>query len=110
MQITSRSILCGAPMTLFNIIAFSVTSPCTASVAATNVRSSTALPVRFARSVDARKARPGDQVVARLLQTVVIPDGPRIPKGSLVIGHVVDAQPFHLNREPYTKQKASILS
>jgi hypothetical protein len=61
-------------------------------------------------SVDARKARPGDQVVAKVLQTVVIPDGPRISKGSLVIGHVVDARPFHLNSEPYADQKASVLS
>jgi hypothetical protein len=66
--------------------------------------------VRFVHSVDARKARPGDQVVAKLLQAVVTPDGSRIPKGSLVIGHVVDAQPFHLNREPYAEPKASVLS
>ncbi len=110
MQMTSRSILCGAAMILFNIVAFSVTSLCAAATVGATVPSSMAVPVRFVHSVDARKAHPGDQVVAKLLQTVVIPDGPRILKGSLVIGHVVDAQPFHLTREPYAEQKASVLS
>jgi hypothetical protein len=109
MQMRIRSVLCGAAMILFNIIAFSVTSPCGAATG-TTVPSSTALPVRFVHSVDARKANPGDQVVAKLLQTVVSLDGLRVPKGALVIGHVVDAQPFHLNREPYAEQKASVLS
>ncbi len=110
MQMTSRSILCKAAMILFSIIAVFLTSPCTAAIAGTTVPSSTALPVRFVHSVDARKARPGDPVVAKLLQTVVTPDGFRIPKGTLVTGHVVDARPFRRTNEPYSEPKASVLS
>lgn len=110
MQMTSRLILCGAAMILLSIIAAFVTSPCAAATAGTTVPSSTALPVRFMHSVDARKARPGVQVVAKLLQTVLATYGLRIPKGVLVTGHVVDARPFHLNYEPYAEPKASVLS
>lgn len=110
MQMTSRSIPCNGAMILFSIIAVFVTSPCAAATTVTTVSSSTALPVRFVHSVDARKAQPGDQVVAKLLQTVVTPDGFRIPKGTLITGHVVDARPFHRPNEPYSEPKASVLS
>lgn len=110
MQMTSRSILRKTAMTLFSMIAVFVTNPWAAVTAGTTVPSSTALPVRFVHSVDARKAQPGDRVVAKLLRTVVTPDGFRIPKGTLITGHVVDARPFHLTNDPYAESKASVLS
>jgi hypothetical protein len=71
---------------------------------------STALPVRFVHSVDASKARPGDLVMARTLQVIVLPSGQRLPKGTLVKGHVVDARPFRFAPAPHAEQQASRLS
>jgi hypothetical protein len=60
--------------------------------------------------VDAKKARPGDRVTAKTLQVVMLAGGQRLPKGTLLVGHVVDAQPYHFNPESYARQKASSIS
>jgi hypothetical protein len=70
----------------------------------------TAIPVRFERSVDAAKAKAGDVVVAKTMQVVILPNGSSLPKGAVVIGHVVDAQPFSFNSTLYVRQKPSELS
>ena len=71
---------------------------------------STALPVRFVHSVDARKAHVGDLVVAKTMQEVVLPGGQRLAKGTLLKGHVVYAQSFHYDPSPDAAQQASRLS
>jgi hypothetical protein len=71
---------------------------------------STALPVRFVHSVDARKAHIGDTVLATTLQVVILPGGERLAKGTVLKGHVVDARAFHSDSTPYAEQQASRLS
>jgi hypothetical protein len=70
----------------------------------------TAIPVRFAHSIDARKAKAGDAVTAKTIQVVVLPDGKSIPKGSTLTGHVVGQEAFSFDQTPYAHQKPSLLS
>jgi hypothetical protein len=58
---------------------------------------STVFPVRFVHSVDSSKAHAGDEVVARTMQEVILPSGVRLPKGTMLLGHVTEARP---NRKP----------
>jgi hypothetical protein len=71
---------------------------------------STAIPVRFEHSIDTKKARPGDEVTAKTIQVVALPSGKNIPKGALLVGHVVALQPFYFDQTPYAHQKPSMLS
>jgi hypothetical protein len=71
---------------------------------------STAVPVRFVRSVDAKKAKVGDQVTAKTIQVIALPGGTTIPKGALLIGHVVGLDAFHFDQTPYAHQRPSMLS
>ena len=109
MKITSSFII-SLGLTAFTVFGLLLSAPCATSPAQTEVPPGTALPVRFVRSVDAKTARPGDRVTAKTLQTVFLPGGQRLPKGTLLVGHVVDAQPYHFNPEPYAHQKASSIS
>jgi hypothetical protein len=97
-------------VTAFTLIGLLLSAPCATSATQTKVPPGTALPVRFVRSVDARKARPGDRVIAKTLQIVILTGGQRLAKGTLLIGHVVDAQPYHFDPETYAHQKASSIS
>jgi hypothetical protein len=56
----------------------------------------TAIPVRFVHTVDVYKAKPGDLIRAKTLQVITLPDGMELPKGTVVTGHVVEAQPLRL--------------
>jgi hypothetical protein len=109
MKSISRSIL-SLGVTAFTVISLLLSAPCATFAVQTQVPTGTAFPVRFVRSVDAKKARPGDRVTAKTLQVVILPGGQRLPKGTLLVGHVVDAQPYHFNPEPYARQKASSIS
>jgi len=71
---------------------------------------STAIPVRFERSVDAKKAKPGDTVTAKTMQVIVLPGGEAIAKGTAIVGHVVTAQSFQFDSTPYAHQQPSTLS
>ncbi len=71
---------------------------------------STAIPVEFTRTLDAGKAKPGDVVVAKTMQIVLLPNGQVLPKGALVMGHVVASRPFTYNPAPYAVQQPSYLS
>jgi hypothetical protein len=70
----------------------------------------TAIPVRFERSIDTKKAKVGDQVTAKTMQVIVLPDGRNISKGTLLIGHVAALEAFHFDQTPYAHQKSSMLS
>jgi hypothetical protein len=109
MKITSRFIS-ALGVTAFPLIGLLLSAPCATSAVQTKVPTGTALPVRFVRSVDAKKARPGDHVTAKTLQVVILSGGRRLPKGTLLVGHVVDAQPYHFNPEHYARQKGSSIS
>jgi hypothetical protein len=77
---------------------------------ATTLPGQTAIPVVFTHTENSAKAKVGDVVKARTMQVVLLPNGDRIPKGSLVIGHVVEARPFHFDDTPYAAQQASDLA
>ena len=109
MKIMNRYIF-SLGVTAFTVIGLLLSAPCAIAATRTKVPPGTAIPVRFVRSVDAKKARPGDRVTAKTLQVVILPGDQRLPKGTLLVGHVVDAQPYHFNPEPYARQKASSIS
>lgn len=71
---------------------------------------STAIPIRFEHSVDTKKAKVGDQVTAKTIQVIVLPDGKSIPKGTLVVGHVVALDAFSFDQTPYAHRRPSMLS
>jgi hypothetical protein len=71
---------------------------------------STAIPVRFDHSVDAKKAKAGDTVTAKTMQAIVLPGGLTIDKGTAIVGHVVAAEAFQFDPAPYAHQKASLIS
>ncbi len=106
---TSRFLLLNFGITAASLIAL-LSAPFARSEVQSKVPPGTAVPVRFVRSVDASTARPGDRVTAKTLQVVMLPGGERFPKGSLLVGHVVEAQSYHFNPEPYARQKASSIS
>jgi hypothetical protein len=71
---------------------------------------STAIPVSFVHSIDAKKAKTGDTVTARTVQVVQLAGGLSVPKGATVVGHVVAVEPFHFNATPYAHQGPSMIS
>ena len=52
----------------------------------------TAIPVEFTHTIKADKAKVGDPVEAKTMQVVHLGQGHDLPKGSLVLGHVVMAR------------------
>ncbi len=70
----------------------------------------TAIPVIFTHTENAAKAKAGDVVTAKTMQVVLLPNGNQLPKGSLVIGHIVEARPFKFDDRDYAVQQASYLS
>lgn len=93
-------------VTQFAICAAAATVPAQSQV----LPQSTAIPVRFEHSIDTKKAKVGDQVTAKTIQIVTLPDGKSIPKGALLLGHVTALDAFHFDQTPYAHQKASMLS
>ena len=53
----------------------------------------TVLPAELAKSVDAKKAKAGDQVVAKLAQDMISNGQVVIPRGAKIVGHVTEAKP-----------------
>jgi hypothetical protein len=70
----------------------------------------TTIPVMFTHTENAAKAKAGDVVTAKTMQVVLLPNGDQIPKGSMVIGHIVEARPFKFDDTPYVVQQASYLA
>jgi hypothetical protein len=71
---------------------------------------STAIPVIFTQTLEAGKAGPGATVIAKTTEAVYLPGGQVLPKGTTLIGHVVESAPFHFNPAPYAVQTPSALS
>jgi hypothetical protein len=90
----------------FSVCAAAATVPAQSQV----LPRSTAIPVRFEHSVDTKKAKVGDQVTAKTIQAIALPGGRSIPKGTLLVGHVVALDAFHFDQTPYAHQKPSMLS
>ncbi len=70
----------------------------------------TTIPVIFTHTENAAKAKAGDVVTAKTIQVVLLPNGNQLPKGSLVIGHIVEARPFKFDDTDYAVQQASYLA
>lgn len=79
-----------------------------AAVAATQtsdlsgVAKDTMLQTELAKTIDAKNAKPGDEVTARLTQDVLAKGKVILPRGSKVIGHVSEAQ-AHSKEHPESK-------
>ncbi len=71
---------------------------------------STTIPVRFEHSIDTKKAKVGEVVTAKTIQVIVLPGGSNLPKGILLVGHVVTVQAFHFDPTPYVHQRPSMLA
>jgi hypothetical protein len=54
--------------------------------------SSKTIHATLEKPIDARKNKPGDEVVAKTTQTTTSSDGVAIPKGSKIVGHVTEAK------------------
>jgi hypothetical protein len=93
-------------VTNFAVFAGAATVPAQSQV----LPHSTAIPVRFEHSVDTKKAKVGDEVTAKTMQVIALPSGRSIPKGAVVVGHVVALEAFHFDQTPYAHQKPSMLS
>jgi hypothetical protein len=70
----------------------------------------TTIPVRFVHTVKSNRVHAGEPVLASTIQTVQLPDGQSIPKGSVLQGHIVEARPFVFDTTPYAIQQPSYLS
>lgn len=60
----------------------------TALHAATVIPEGTVLPARLDTTLSTKKTKAGQVVKARIMQDVPLPDGRKIPAGSLLVGHV----------------------
>jgi hypothetical protein len=64
-----------------------------ASANAPKIAPGSVIPVQLTKTVDAKKAKTGDQVVAKVTQDMKTPSGEiLVPKDAKVIGHVTEAQ------------------
>ena len=70
---------------------------------------STTIPIVFTKSIDANHVRPGDPIVAKTTQLVILADEHVLPAGSQVVGHVIEGTPFAFDPTPYAKQRQSSL-
>src|SRR5215469_738723 len=57
-----------------------------------SLASGTTIPATLTKPIDARKARPGDEVAAKTTADVRSESGVVIPRGSRLVGHVTDAK------------------
>jgi hypothetical protein len=70
----------------------------------------TTLPVMFTHTINSAKAKVGDKVTAKTMQVVLLPSGEQLPKGTEVVGHIVETRGFQFNDTPYAKQQPSDLA
>jgi hypothetical protein len=56
------------------------------------IATGTMIPAELSKSVDAKKAKPGDQVVAKTTQDMLASGRVVIPRNSKIIGHVTEAK------------------
>jgi len=58
-----------------------------------NVASASEMNATLERSVDARRAKPGDEVTAKMNENFTTQSGATIPRGSRLVGRVTEARP-----------------
>src|SRR5579872_6698729 len=59
-----------------------------------SIASGTTMNAVLTKPVDARHAKPGDQVVAKTTSNTKAADGTTVPKGTKLIGHVTEARTY----------------
>ena len=75
----------------------------TAANAVGQIAPGSLIPAELAKAVDAKKAKPGDPVQAKITQELLSKDGHAvIPLGSRVEGHVTEAKPHEKGESPST--------
>lgn len=57
-----------------------------------SIPAGTVLPAMLSSSLDARRDRPGQKVVATIMQRVPLPSGRSIPAGAKLLGHVLEVK------------------
>ena len=72
--------------TLLGLMAILLVTTC---LCAQQIPPGTLLPTMLNNSLDSDKSKPDDEISAKLMQDVPLPDGGKIKRGSKVIGHVV---------------------
>lgn len=60
-------------------------------LSAQQIPAGTLLPVMLNRTMESEKAKPGDEIEAKIMQDVPLPDNGKIKRNSKVTGHVVAA-------------------
>ena len=61
--------------------------------ASNQIAPGTQIPAELSKSVDAKKAKAGDQVVAKTTQDMLVNGRVVIPRNSKIIGHITEAKP-----------------
>ena len=79
----------GAPETQAN----TSSTQAAGDTAAGRIAPGTIIPAELAKSVEAKKAKSGDQVIAKLSQDMLSNGQVVIPRGAKIIGHVTEAKP-----------------
>jgi hypothetical protein len=72
----------------------------TAGSWAQQIPAGTVLPAMLNNSLDSNKSKAGEEISARLMQDVPLPDGGKIKRGSRVLGRVVSVSPNSAGRSP----------
>ena len=60
---------------------------------AQEIPAGTVVPVMLTSTVDSGKAHPGESILGKVMETVPLPDGGRIPQGAKVMAHVDNVMP-----------------
>lgn len=68
------------------------------------------MPVEFLSTINAGRAKSGDGFKAKILQPVFLANTKTLPKGTLLLGHVVSANASRPARSLTDKQASSSLS
>src|SRR5581483_1063326 len=71
-----------------------------ASAPASPVQSGSIIYAELSKSVDAKKAKSGDEIQAKAIQAVLSQGKVVIPKGSKIIGYVTQATPRTGDQQP----------
>lgn len=88
-------------LVLLALVALLVTNLVLSAQPQDSIPAGTILPVQLNSTLRASKARPGQQISARVTQDVPLPGGKKVRSGATVIGHVVSDTPagFGTNAE-----------
>lgn len=101
--------------TLIGLTALLLVTGC---LCAQQIPPGTLLPTMLNNSLDSDKSKPGDEISAKLMQDVPLPDGGKIKRGSKVLGRVATVVPassgrpgkiaVHFDRVEFDKREVPI--